>query len=229
MNIIAANGTVSVHLSDATRRIENQKLIDNVSLKIVSGDRIAIVGDSGSGKTVLLRMLGMLDPLEHGVVHCNDVPICGDLVPAYRQSVGYMHQKPTLLEGSVESNLQQPFRLHINTNKNFNRNRVVDWLEQLGRDEFFLEKPAANLSGGESQITSLLRLLQLDPAVLLLDEPTAALDEATSTLVENLLLNWCDENKSRAFVLVSHELAQTRRLCRTRYRMTAGQLCLEDI
>jgi putative ABC transport system ATP-binding protein len=87
----------------------------------------------------------------------------------------------------------------------------VHWLERLGRPPSFLDLEASHLSGGEAQLMALLRALQLDPDVLLLDEPTASLDAATTERVEQLLRRWLAE-APRACLLVSHDGAQLRRL-----------------
>jgi putative ABC transport system ATP-binding protein len=82
----------------------------------------------------------------------------------------------------------------------------------------------SNLSGGETQITALLRALQLDPTVLLLDEPISALDPETARAVEALLLEWVDEAAlERAWVWVTHGAAQADRIARRTVRVRAGR------
>ena len=94
----------------------------------------------------------------------------------------------------------------------------------MGRDAAFLEKKVADLSGGEIQIAALVRALQLDPAILLLDEPTAALDGPTATAVEQLIDRWLAQSAERAMIWVSHNEAQAQRVGRTAIRMEAGRL-----
>ena len=85
-----------------------------------------------------------------------------------------------------------------------------DWLVALGRDPAFLAYDAERLSGGELQLMALLRALQLDPTVLLLDEPTASLDRDTSVAVEALLVEWLAAGP-RAAVFNSHDSEQIQR------------------
>jgi putative ABC transport system ATP-binding protein len=89
---------------------------------------------------------------------------------------------------------------------------VSDWLHHLGRQPSFLTKDAEHLSGGEAQLMALLRALQLEPQVLLLDEPTASLDEGTTLKVESLLKEWQAEGE-RAIVTISHHPDQMARFC----------------
>ena len=200
-------------------------LLNNASLHVRSGDRLAVVGPSGSGKTLLLRALALLDPLDAGSVLWRDKPVSGNRVPQYRSHVMYVHQRPAPMEGIVEQNLRQPFELAVHRNRQFDRDRVVRALKHLGRDPSFLSKSSRDLSGGESQIVALLRAIQLDPVVLLVDEPTAALDGDAAAAVETLVLSWLEEQpERRATVWVSHSPAQSARVARTILRMDKGRL-----
>jgi putative ABC transport system ATP-binding protein len=98
-------------------------------------------------------------------------------------------------------------------------------LSQLGRDEAFLGKPVGELSGGESQLVALLRAIQLDPKVLLLDEPTAALDSGATAAVEKLVGNWLAESpRTRATVWVTHAADQARRVAERTIRIDRGKI-----
>ena len=133
----------------------------------------------------------MLDPLDAGSIRWQGRTVAGDGVPPYRRRAIYLHQRPALLDGSVEDNLRLPFDARGPPRPVGSiRRQVDDLLGRLGRDRSFLEKASRDLSGGEAQIVGLLRALQLDPAVLLLDEPTASLDQATAEAVEGLLDDW---------------------------------------
>ncbi len=195
-----------------------------VNLTINTGDRIGIVGASGSGKTVLLRALAALDSIQSGKLLFERNTIRSTTVPLFRTRVAYQHQSPTLFDGNVETNLRRPFELAVHANRSFDRNRAVAWLELLNRDESFLRKDQQTLSGGKRQLTSLLRTLQLDPQVLLLDEPTSALDAKSVQSVESLINDWLRENPKAAFVWVSHDAAQLQRMCSRIHHMSHGQL-----
>jgi putative ABC transport system ATP-binding protein len=194
-------------------------------MAIGPGDRLAVIGPSGAGKTLLLRALAMLDPLDEGILQWKGRRISGMDVPAYRREVIYLHQRPALVQGSVETNLRYPFTLGVNRRSSFDKNRILDLLESIGRMASFLEKSSRNLSGGEAQVVALLRALQFDPSILLLDEPTTSLDLGTARAIEELLLRWLSEAPAeRAFLWVSHDSDQVRRVADRCLRMQCGRL-----
>lgn len=200
-------------------------LLNDVGVEILPGDRVAVTGPSGSGKTLLLRALALLDPLEGGEIRWRGRPVLRDRVPAFRRQAIYAHQRPALAGQTVEEVLGQPLLLRAYRDRRFQRDRVVELLERLGRDEDFLSKSPRDLSGGESQIVALVRALQLDPAVLLLDEPTAALDSQTIQAAESLLETWLAESPdSRAVVWVSHDAAQAARVASRVLHVRDGRL-----
>lgn len=184
-------------------------LLHGICLSIKPGDRWAVLGPTGSGKTLFLRALALLDAVDAGEVRWEGQPIPDMEVPAYRRKVVYLHQRPALIEGSVEDNLRLPWAFHINAQSGFQRESVLRSLACIGREADFLERQSRQLSGGERQIVALLRALQLEPQVLLLDEPTAALDYKSTACVEELVRNYIKESPiTRASVWITHDLDQ---------------------
>jgi len=200
-------------------------LLDHVSLRVAPGARIAVSGPSGSGKTLLLRALAMLDPVDEGELLFEGRPVRRERIPDYRRRVIYLHQRPALIEARVEAALRLPFALRVHRGRSFDRRRIVRMLEDLGREEGFLGKPVDALSGGESQLVALLRAVQLDPSVLLLDEPTAALDPEASRAVERLADDWLAEQpETRAVVWVTHDARQAERMGGRVLRIDKGKI-----
>ena len=199
-------------------------LLDDVNLTIDAGARLVLTGPSGGGKTLLLRALARLDPLDRGEVRYCGQGIHHDAIPRYRASVIYLHQRAALIDDTVDAALRKPYTLSIHRHRRYDRRLAIELLSALGRDAAFLEKKVAELSGGEIQISALVRALQLDPTVLLLDEPTSALDGPTATAVEQLIDRWLTQSEQRAMIWVSHNEAQALRVGRTAFRMEAGRL-----
>ena len=172
---------------DITRRVGGRVLLDHVSLSLHTGDRLVVTGPVGSGKTLLLRALAWLDPLDEGIIRWNGRAVGGSFVPRYRRHVVYVHQRPVFLAETVREEIGMARRWHTPETAD---PPLKVWLGRLGLSETFLDRPTGPLSGGQRQLAALLRALALDPQVLLLDEPTASLDAAAARAVESLLVAW---------------------------------------
>ena len=200
-------------------------LLEDASFGLAGKERAALVGASGSGKTLLLRALALLDPVDGGEVCWQGRPVRRDAIPAFRARAIYLHQRPSFDASTVDESLRRPFLLATHRRQAFDRSRAIGLLDQLGRDAAFLDKNVRDLSGGEIQIAALVRAILLDPAVLLLDEPTAALDAKTSAAVERLISDWVDRSPDgRAVVWVTHDAEQAARVGKRIVSMKAGKV-----
>ena len=202
-------------------------LLADASLSVPAGSSTAILGPPGAGKTLLLRLLSLLDPAESGEVRFRGQPVEDHQVPSFRRQVILVPQRPVLIDGTVRSNLQLPFRFAPAVDHSFDEQRIVSWLTSLNREAVFLDRASSALSGGESQIVALLRAIQLDPAVLLLDEPTSSLDSDTTTAVEQLIVSWLAADAERALVAVTHRPDQAERLTERTIQMENGSIISE--
>ncbi|WP_144143401.1 ATP-binding cassette domain-containing protein [Paraburkholderia sp. BCC1884] len=202
-----------------------QTLLQPTTFALHGGERVAITGPSGSGKSVFLRALALLDPLDAGRIMWHGAPVERTAIPRYRRNVAYIRQRPALVDGSVEDNLRYPFELRVYRDVRFDRALAANLVAQAGRGADFLDKRASELSGGEAQITALIRVLQLAPEVLLLDEPTASLDPESSHAIEGLVHAWFAAAPARhASMWVSHDPAQAARMSGRHLTMRAGVL-----
>ena len=198
-------------------------LLRDVSLALRIGECLFIVGHSGSGKTLLMRSLAMLDPISAGQILWRGQPVLPRLIPAFRAQVTYLHQRPALMEGTVEDNLRFPFTLAIHSERRFDRQYILELLQVLDRGEEFLRRNSRALSGGEAQIVALIRALQIRPSVILLDEPTASLDAESAQAIEQLVQTWHNESGfERATVWVTHDREQSARWASRVITMSAG-------
>lgn len=193
-----------------------------VEFELWPGERVAVVGRSGCGKSLLLRSLAGLDPLDAGQVIFANRTMKDWYIPHYRAMVVYLPQKPALLEGTVKDNFKSVFKLKTHAERRYNRDRVLADLAALGRGQTFLDQPATLLSGGETQIVALVRALQLDPKVLLLDEPTASLDPATTLKAEALINMWMKAHPGRACLWTSHDPQQMARVTDRQITLTGA-------
>lgn len=198
-------------------------LLEDVSLAVAPGERVAVVGSSGAGKSLLLRALAGLDPVQAGEVLWHGRTVAAAGMPAFRARVVYLHQRAVTFAGSVEENLRLPFTLAVHAGRAWEPDQAAARLESLGRGPDFLDKPTRDLSGGEAQIVAFLRAIQLDPEVLLLDEPTAALDPEAVRSIEALVRSWHAELPGRGLVWVGHDREQAGRMVDRQIRLRAGR------
>ncbi|MEE2899819.1 MAG: ATP-binding cassette domain-containing protein [Gemmatimonadota bacterium] len=184
---------------------------------LAAGDRAVLTGHSGTGKSLLLRTLCGLDRPDEGHVLFRGEPTPGHDAPGFRARVMYVQQQPLLIPGTVRDNLDLPARFNVHAGRKIsgaeNGDRAGDLLAQIGKSADFLEQRASVLSGGEGQVVGIVRALLLDPHVLLLDEPTAHLDPATTQRVEEVVLEWVEVG-DRALLWTSHDPAQVDRVRR---------------
>ena len=214
-SVPAVSDTLSGPMLSASkigRRLQESWIWQDISFELFAGDRLAVMGPSGAGKSLLLRTLAGLDPIQSGEIVFQGTSLSNLSMPEFRAQVMYLHQKPALLEGTVESNLRQIYQLKVHHNKTYDRSQILDYLSILGRSEKFLERSIEQLSGGEQQIVACLRSLQLSPTVLLLDEPTASLDNAATHQLEALITQWQQNDPNRACIWTSHDPTQIERV-----------------
>jgi len=203
------------------RHLSGRWLWRGVSFDLQPGDWLGLVAPSGTGKTLLMRNLVLLDPLQEGEVRLEGKTPAEWTLPVYRTRVMYLPQRATTFDGTVRDNLKQVFELGVYRQHRYDQGKLEAWIDKLGRDPAeFLNLQGPRLSGGETQLLALLRGLQLDPQVLLLDEPTASLDADTTAGVEELLYTWLSQ-PDRACILTSHDSDQI-------HRVTNRQLNLGD-
>ncbi|WP_339734714.1 ATP-binding cassette domain-containing protein [uncultured Gimesia sp.] len=202
-----------------------QWLIRDVSLSVHPGDRIAIVGPTGSGKTLFLRSLAMLDEFQEGDLQFRGARLKDKQLPEFRSQVVYLQQRPVLIEGTVEDNLKFALQFQVNQNKSHNITSIINLLNIFDRPESFLQRQSSALSGGEGQIVALLRALILSPQILLLDEPTSGLDPSATEQFESIILKWLTtSDKTPALVWITHDHSQAQRIARQIMTFPTGTL-----
>jgi tungstate transport system ATP-binding protein len=190
-------------------------------LDIERGKILALVGPSGAGKSTLLRILNFLEPPSVGRVRYGDFDYGpGSEAPlATRRQVTTVSQRPVLLNRPVLANVQ--FGLKLRGLRD-SAEQVTAALQQVGLAHLARQQ-ARTLSGGEAQRVALARAMVLQPAVLLLDEPTANLDPYNVGLIEQIVRG-LNQERQTTLVLVTHNIFQAHRLAHRIGFMLDGRL-----
>lgn len=186
-------------------------LLEKVELAVDPGCLVGLTGPSGCGKTTLLRTIAGLIDASAGSVRVGDVPPADPGWPAFRRSVVLVDQQPVLLDTTVQENLSRPFS-YRSTRGPFPAERVEDLLERVGLGADRLSQAALSLSVGQQQRVCLVRALLVEPAFLLLDEPTAALDAENVSAIERLIREETTQHEIGALI-VTHDRDQAARWC----------------
>ena len=200
-------------------------LFKNLDLQVLSGELVAIVGQSGAGKSTLLHILGALDAPTAGTVHCASTNVAGLTAregARFRNSqIGYVWQFHYLLpEFTALENVAMPL-LARGQSRREALAAASKWLKEVGLGDRSEHRPG-ELSGGEQQRIALARALVGNPALLLADEPTGDLDEATSGLVFDLIER-LHVSHGLTTILVTHNMDLAARCTRT-LRLESGRL-----
>ncbi len=178
-------------------------ILRSIDLVVPANGVTVLAGPSGAGKSTLLRLLNRLDDPVAGEIRWRGRPLTEWAPTELRRQVAMVFQRPPLFPGTVLDNLRVALA-------DVDLERAGHVLEHVGLDPELLDHEADSLSGGEAQRMCVARALLTDPAVLLADEPTAALDRAARGTVEDLGRMLADSGV--AVIWVSHDTDQLRRL-----------------
>ena len=199
--------------------IEDKVILNEINCEIGLNGITGIIGPSGSGKSTLLRLLNKLISPTKGVVRFKDVDIADMESQDLRKGIGMVLQRPFLFNGTVKSNLLYGPKIW---KIDYTDEALCKLLDTVGLETDFLERNIDGLSGGEQQRVSLARSLANNPIVLLLDEPTTALDIVSEEIIENTLKRLSTEYIK--IIIVTHSLEQTKRLADQLLFLKEGQL-----
>ena len=201
--------TAMAEAVDVHKSFESSEVLEGVSFRLDRGETLVVMGGSGSGKTVLLRLIdGLLRP-DSGTIRLFGEPIerlSEEALLPIRRRAGYVFQSAALFDSlTVKENVAYPLREHTKLGEAEIHARVVHFLALVGLEERVLPLLSAELSGGMRKRVGIARALVGQPEMLLFDEPTAGLDPTNSKLVAELISELGSEVCDTAIV-VTHDL-----------------------
>jgi lipoprotein-releasing system ATP-binding protein len=206
---------------------EELKILQGIDFSINYNETVSITGESGTGKSTFLNMIGGLDSITSGSIKIEDVELTNldeDEMTIFRnRKIGFIFQSHYLLEEfTAIENITIPYLMH-NYNKKKATDRGLELLNFMGMDNRKLHYPS-QLSGGEKQRIAIARAFINDPLLILADEPTGNLDEKNAYKVLELLLNLTSREK-HSLILVSHS-TQIVKMTHKNYHLEGGKLSL---
>ena len=190
-----------IYIKDLSLILDERKILSSLNFSINSDDITVIMGPNGAGKSIFLKILnGILTPTS-GCITWNNKKQFSDTI----NTQAFVFQKPILLRRSVIANLDYMDSV-LGYKKKISKDRLLE-IVQLKKQK---NQPARMLSLGEQQRLSLIRSLMLRPNLLLLDEPTANLDPASTKIIEDIILNL--KMMGIKIIFVTHNILQAKRI-----------------
>ena len=197
------------------------EVIENVSLEIKKGEKVAITGGSGSGKTTLIDLIiGVHKPIT-GDISIDGVVLCEENICSWRKKIGYIPQSIYLIDGTVGENVAY--------GSECNEEKIINALKKANIWDFLQEKDGINtkvgeggiqLSGGQQQRIGIARAMYNDPEILVLDEATSSLDNETEAKIMDEIYN---ASMNKTLIVIAHRLSTVEH-CQRRLKMTNGRI-----
>jgi phospholipid/cholesterol/gamma-HCH transport system ATP-binding protein len=205
--------TAIIEVIDVVKGFEATPVLKGVSIALEKGETLVVMGGSGSGKTVLLRLIaGLLRP-DAGQIRVfgqNIEELSEEELLPIRRRLGYVFQSAALFDSlTVHDNVAYPLREHTRLAGDEIRRRVVHFLSLVGLNQSVLEQLPAELSGGMRKRVGIARALIGEPEAMLYDEPTAGLDPTNSKTVGDLIVQM-GEGVCDSSIVVTHDLELTK-------------------
>jgi phospholipid/cholesterol/gamma-HCH transport system ATP-binding protein len=219
-----------VAIENLRKTFVSQMVLNGISLSVNRGETLAVLGRSGTGKSVLLRLIIGIETPDSGSVRIHDQEIVGlalDRMGEIRKKMGFLFQHAALYDSlTVAENVAFPLEHHRRDMSRSERgDRVKQLLAEVGMEGDF-DKMPSDISGGMQKRVGLARALALDPEILLLDEPTAGLDPISSGEIDDLILK-LQRERQMASVVVTHDLHSARTIADRLALLNEGEMVIE--
>jgi oligopeptide/dipeptide ABC transporter ATP-binding protein len=218
--------TFDIRTGITRRKVGEVRAVDNVSFGVGQGEALGIIGETGSGKTTIAKMLLLLLKPDHGKILFEDRDVSTFSktdVKEYRKRVQTVFQDPTSSlnpRQNVKGILESPLKIHGVERKN----RIPELLKLVNLEESYIYRYPHTLSGGEKQRVAIARALALNPEVIILDEPTSALDVSVQAKIIALLKGF-REKFNITYLFISHDLSLVANFCDRTLVVYNGKMC----
>jgi phospholipid/cholesterol/gamma-HCH transport system ATP-binding protein len=204
----STEGAPAIQITDLCKAYDGQTILDRVTLQVREGETLVVLGRSGTGKSVLLRLLIRLQQPDSGSIQMLGREITGlseqDLYEV-RKKVGFVFQNSALYDSlTVAENVAFPLKYHTRLTGSQRHDRALEILARVGMEEAAAKMPT-DISGGMKKRVGLARALALEPDIMLYDEPTAGLDPITSGEINDLIL-MLQKDRAMSSIVVTHEI-----------------------
>jgi len=218
-----------VELRDVRKQFEEKKVLDALSLKVEPRERLVVMGQSGSGKSTILRLiLGTLRPDSGSILFKeSEVPrLSRRKLQEVRRHIGMVYQYSALLSSrTVRDNVALPLEELTDKSRDEIDKIVDEKLELVGMEDSKDLLPE-ELSGGMRKRVALSRALVLDPELLLLDEPSAGLDPVIASVIDELIISLSEKSKVTS-ITVTHEMESAFRIATRMAMLYQGKIIEE--
>ncbi|MBI1764314.1 MAG: ABC transporter ATP-binding protein [Acidobacteria bacterium] len=206
-----------------------QVVLNGIDLNVARGETLTVLGRSGTGKSVLLKLIIGLQKPDGGGIEINGEEITAlplDELNEVRKKVGFLFQQAALYDSmTVAENVAFPLRWHTRMEDEELRRRVRELLARVGMEEASAKLPA-DISGGMKKRVGLARALALDPEIMLLDEPTAGLDPITANEIDELIRQLQQERRISS-VIVTHDMRSVKLVADRIVMLNEGNIVTE--
>lgn len=219
-----------IEIHDLKKSFGNQEVLKNVTLRLLSGENLAVLGKSGSGKSVLIQCIVRLLNSDSGTITVlgEDVNALNtEQLGTLRKKIGFLFQSGALYDSmTVRQNLEFPLRrMKKGLSQKELADKVNDALEHVGLPDT-LDKMPSQLSGGMRKRISLARTIVVDPLIMLYDEPTTGLDPVTSDEISSLI-NEVQKKYKTSSIIITHDIRCTRAVANRVIMLADGEVHLE--
>jgi len=219
-----------IAVENVYKSFASHKVLNGISLRVNRGETLAVLGRSGTGKSVLLRLIIGLDTPDSGAIciHGQDLAGLGlDRMGEIRKKMGFLFQSAALYDSlTVQENVAFPLEHHRrDMSKSERADRVRQLLTEVGMDGD-IDKMPSDISGGMQKRVGLARALALEPEILLLDEPTAGLDPISSGEIDELILK-LQRERQMASIVVTHDLHSAKTIAGRLALLNEGDVVIE--